>query len=81
MAGEKIHKHHDGFTGNQSFQKLSMLECSVHLHVLWRTSGTSGVMVTLKRYMDTDIPAIMAISRLWRGLPWERRPCWKGWSR
>lgn len=39
------------------------------------TSGISGVMVTLKRYMETYIPAIMKISRLWRGLPWVPRPC------
>lgn len=52
-----------------------------HLPRQWQglgiTSGISGVMVTLKRYIDTYIPAIMRISRLWRGLPWVPRPCWR----
>lgn len=38
------------------------------------TFGISGVMVTLNRYMDTHIPAIMAMSRPWRGLPWVPKP-------
>lgn len=33
--------------------------------------------MTLKRYMDTYIPAIMTMSRPWRGLPCVPRPCWR----